>query len=290
MSKNKLLAMRESETMKNMKSLTTDHQSTVTVKSFNRIGDDLLKAKWYFLAILTALGVAYRYVFCEPLPFISLLVVGALGNIVFWMLGEYIVSQGFLFRYLQTKTISIIKDGCLSLDYILPDQFMPLYWASLWAIILNTGTAIYLYTTTPDLPIFIFLCFSLFLIWKLLSYHLYKIRQFLTKTISLKLVPACAEEKNFFRFPLSAFYGLPLGGGLSYLNWLFETKTLPWYYWLILPLFWPLGLAMVVHLRRGLDVLSDKERRLPIKMEGNKYVIQIDSKTAWAYWLLYFIV
>ncbi len=300
--------------------LKADFQSMV--ENLNRISDDLLKAKWYFLATIAAVGLAYLRILklteSKNLFHYSflILITSAVGNIVFWMIGEYIVSHGFLFRYIQTKVAKIeniaykgeknleklIRDpgkrsyyitNCfLSADYILPDQFLPLYLASFWLIILNTAVAISLYShkSTLSLTVFILVCFSLFLIWKLLSYHLYKIRQFLSRTVYLKLVPACAKEKDFFHFPFSVFYGLLPAGILSYLNWLLEIKAFPWYYWLILPVFWPVGLAIAAHLHRILDTLLDKERKLPVKREVNKYVVQIDRKIAWAYWLLYFIV
>jgi hypothetical protein len=62
---------------------------------------------------------------------------------------------------------------------------------------------------------FLLICFSLFLIWKFLDYHLYKIRQFFRKTAFFKFVPDYEDSKNnnkknedkdFFRFPLSPLY------------------------------------------------------------------------------------
>jgi len=290
--------------------LKTDFESMV--ENLNRISDDLLKAKWYFLATIAAVGTAYLHI--SDSTYFPILITSATANIIFWMIGEYIVSHGFLFRYIQTKVARIekivynqiksldeiirdpvkkskyIKCSFLNLEYVLPDQFLPLYWASLWLIVLNTGVAIWLLKLTPNFPIFMLLCFSLFLIWKLLSYHFYKIRQFFAQIAHLQIVPACAKEKNFFRFPLSVFHGFFGGGILSYLTWIFEIKALPSYYWLILPIFWPVVIAMIAHFQRILDILLDKERRIPVKKEGNKYVVQINTKIAWAYWLLYFIV
>ena len=298
--------------------LQTDFESMV--ENLNRISDDLLKAKWYFLATIAAVGIAYQrisdrtYFFISDSTYFPILITSAIANIIFWMIGEYIVSHGFLFRYIQTKVARIekiaynqiksleelirnpvkkskyIKCSFLNLEYVLPDQFLPLYWASLWLIILNTGVAIWLSKLTPNFPIFLLLCFSLFLIWKLLSYHFYKIRQFFTKTVRLQIVPACGKEKNFFHFSLHIFYGIPIGGILSYMTWLLEIKALPWYYWFVLPIFWPVVIAMMAHFQRILDILLDRERKLPLRKEGNKYVVQINRKIVWIYWLLYLVV
>jgi len=303
--------------------LTTDHESMT--ENLNRISDDLLKAKWYFLATIAALGIAYWRIYSgsdsalRDLPCYSFLIVSAVGNIVFWMIGEYIISHGFLFRFIQAKVAKIekiayksieslriiIRDptdetnyirNCryLSLDYILPDQFLPLYWASMWLIGINTGVAISLYQSGMDLLVFLLLCFSLFLIWKLLMYHSYKIRQFLKKTAFIQFVPACAKEIDFFCFPLSPFYGLPLGIVLCYLSWIFEFQLLPWYYWIVLPIFWPLALAMAAHFCRILDVFLDNERSLSVQAikEAHVYkcIVQVGRRIVWAYWLLYFIV
>jgi len=309
---------------KNNNFLETDFENMV--QNLNRISDDLLKAKWYFLATIAAVGIAYQrisdrtYFFISDSTYFPILITSAIANIIFWMIGEYIVSHGFLFRYIQTKVAKIekiaykqkqteslkklirdptekgryIRNSFLVLDYILPDQFLPLYWTTLWLIILNTGIGIklciWLSESTPNFPIFLLLCFSLFLIWKLLSYHFYKIRQFFTKTVRLQIVPACAKEKNFFHFSLHIFYGIPIGGILSYMTWLLEIKALPWYYWFVLPIFWPVVIAMMAHFQRILDILLDRERKLPLRKEGNKYVVQINRKIVWIYWLLYLVV
>jgi hypothetical protein len=85
----------------NMKFLETDFQSMV--ENLNRISDDLLKAKWYFLATIAAVGIAYWRIYDGDLPSYCFLIASAISNIVFWMIGEYIVSHGFCFAIFKQK-------------------------------------------------------------------------------------------------------------------------------------------------------------------------------------------
>jgi len=166
--------------------------------NLNYISNDLLKAKWYFLATLAALGLGYKYILelnnnifsPEQFPFL-LVIIFITGDVVLWLIGEYILSRGFLFRYIQSKLAEIekaeiehylyykniiidsrskelvkdprkrdnflfkdkdgekeSKDGKkerLFFDFFIPDQFIPLYWASIWEILINGLSAYIVY-------------------------------------------------------------------------------------------------------------------------------------------------
>jgi len=221
--------------------ITTDHESMI--ENMNRISDDLLKAYWYYLLALAALGTAYKTVFDlrKDVPaqyFVVIVIIALVGNIVFWKISEYAISHGFLFRYIQTKVAKIekimyplhpyaalsviIKDPTdfenfaknyegdkanekgwiLNMDHQLPDQFIPLYWAAMWLIVVNTVFAAIICRSNTGIYIFPFLLISLPFIMKLWRYYLHKIRQFVESNCDFTFDVQNCEKRppNFFEF------------------------------------------------------------------------------------------
>lgn len=207
--------------------LISDHESMV--ENLNRISDDLLKSYWHFLATIAALGTAYKYAY-EHQEFIF--VICLVGNIIFWLIGEYALSHGFLFRFIQTKMAKIekqyytdapkIKDPTdisnfiatsndkkyLQMDHVIPDQFIPIYWASIWLLIINTVFAIFFYTCEKSMLIKIALALSsLLLIWKLYIYYLYKIKKFIGDLCDFKFfIRKNSKKKDLFAIPYRWFF------------------------------------------------------------------------------------
>jgi hypothetical protein len=279
--------------------LIDDHSNMV--ENLNRIGDDLLKAKWYFLASISAIGLAYYYVlkgigcnnlnieclgikcnvfnnnpWCKPeKENILFFIICLVGNIIFWMISEYVISHGFLFRHIQAKAAKIEKEAYtedypelkkmikdpteesefvkdengkrrLMFDYMLPDQFNPLYWASFWIIIINTTFALFysLYSVDSNYlhwrSVFLYLLISLPLVSKIWRYYIHKIKQFIETNCNFKIVlPVC--NNNFFDFPNGAalwivLIGILLGEfamipDLSPWRWIVLSVFLLFYFW-----------------------------------------------------------
>ncbi len=254
--------------------LIEDHKSMV--ENMNRISDDLLKAYWYFLATIATLGFSYKTILdfankhklssldsLEPLKGIPLdniltnftfngtvfdtlgswvfFAVCLVGNIVFWKIGEYATSHGFLFRFVQARAAKIeniayeesisvhselrrlakdptdkkqwiSKENRLSIDHVLPDQFVPLYWASTWLIIINTAIAFTLQILLSKeaglewISPYVFV--SSLLIWKHWEYTLHKIKTFFNKSCAFNFIEdaayitggKCEEFFSFQRF------------------------------------------------------------------------------------------
>ena len=59
------------------KFLISNHESFV--KNLNKISDDLLKAKWYFIAAISAIGFAYKFVIEDS----KLLSISTMGPLMF---------------------------------------------------------------------------------------------------------------------------------------------------------------------------------------------------------------
>ena len=185
------------------------------IENLNRISDDLLQAKWWFLGVIAALGVAYTEILKVEwiaLRTYGIIIVSLIGNISFWFLSEYTLSHAFLYRFVQSQAAKIekefkldilIKDPSdrsyflkkdngterLSLEFMIPDQFVPIYWASFWLMIINTATAFVIHMKTYQtilvlqgpLEYNVFQWISIFLLtgipfmWKLWTYYLYKL-------------------------------------------------------------------------------------------------------------------
>lgn len=228
--------------------------------NLNYISNDLLKAKWYFLATLAALGLGYKYILelnnnifsPEQFPFL-LVIIFITGDVVLWLIGEYILSHGFLFRYIQSKLAEIekaeiehylyykniiidsrskelvkdprkrdnflfkdkdgekeSKDGKkerLFFDFFIPDQFIPLYWASIWEILINGLSAYIVYKILYKcdnykiiLPLII-IFISLLFISKLWDYYLYKLNKFVEEFCDFKIFFDENGKESIFHFP-----------------------------------------------------------------------------------------
>lgn len=280
--------------------LSKDHESMI--ENLNRISDDLKKAKWYFLATMSAIGLAYEYAY-SSYNFNGIshkeYIFGGIclaGNIIFWMISEYILSHGFLFRYIQSRAAEIerlaysgvssslsgkfakdpteenkfviYKDdkrlsGWLFFDYLLPDQFLPIYWASLWIVIINTisGLCFSFSIMKKDFERleFLFLVISLPLIWKLWHYHIHRLKQFVDVNCKFRIrLSSC--NNVFFEFPFRPMTGLLYGVFLigvinliwfvKYPNEYYDSSCYLWLIssFLILLYFWPVILGLSIHI------------------------------------------
>lgn len=207
--------------------------------NLNHISDDLLKAKWFFLATIAAIGTAYFKIFkSDKENWFAFIAVCLIGNIIFWLLSEYTLSHAFLFRFIQSKLAKIENDfkekskdpatkeyflfednekkRRFGTDYFIPDQFIPIYWASSWLIIINAIIATAL-LRRENIPlnivnenlyinswtrILILLFLSMPFIWKLWTYHCYKLSKFIKENCNFKIV-TCKEGKcnDYFELP-----------------------------------------------------------------------------------------
>jgi hypothetical protein len=219
----------------------------ILIENLNKISDDLLKIKWYFLASLGALGLSYQYILSKILytinekDFIAFLIViiGILGNIIFWLINEYILSHGFIFRFIQAKAANkenlffelfgyentldsridiYIKDPSdeskffkdvngtkkLCIYHKIPDQFVPIYWASVWAIVLNTIISIGLlkkYQCDEILYYILSIFFAVAFIYKIMRFYLFKIQQFIGSYCEFEIrYKIWNNEKDFYKF------------------------------------------------------------------------------------------
>ncbi|MFZ5452214.1 MAG: hypothetical protein ACOZF2_10160 [Thermodesulfobacteriota bacterium] len=252
---------------------TTEYR--VLIENMNKISENLLKAKWYFLAALASFGFTYSYIFQQQVKLIkiegnqlrlergielsssmltiAIFVAFFLGNIVFWLISKYCLSHGFLYRIIQAKAakkeiffskkLSDInenekerkenekerkrwikdpsekdhfyreiderkdKNGILK-DYFLPDQFYPIFWMSLWAIIANSMLTIILLIEYKliDNNIYYFILVgtpSMLMIFNLFSYLIDKINRYINSYCKFEINIAYHNE------PVP-FYSLPV--------------------------------------------------------------------------------
>jgi hypothetical protein len=213
-------------------------EHSILINNLNKISDDLLKSKWHFLASIATLGLSYSFIFntdynfpimTQQLVFIMCII----GDIIFWLISEYVISHAFLFRYIQAKAAQkeyyfyysvfnnkFIRDPSsikqfvifdynnnpiyLNIDYIIPDQFLPIYWASIWLILINTAFACLAIGQYNYHFNFILIIISLILILKLFCYVIYKINKFIDSFCDFKVkINIC--YKNEYSF----FYSIP---------------------------------------------------------------------------------
>jgi hypothetical protein len=245
----------------------SDHASLAD--SLNKISDDLVTAKWYFIATISAIGFAYKFIM-EDIKHLTIsglspsigdntfsaifmsnhidgneayfvFAICLVGNIILWLVSEYALSHGFLFRYIQGKAAVIetmfnpnndnhkkeyrkminnpydtkrfikLKNTRLkfSPDQTIPDQFVPLYWASTWLMVINSAFGYFVvykfckFTSCANsmfiIPLFI-LTSTLF-IRKLLHYYLYKFRQLLDKCEFIINTEKNMEKNKYFYYP-----------------------------------------------------------------------------------------
>lgn len=315
-------------------------EHSILIENLNRISDDLLKAKWYFLAAIASLGVGYSYIFQKTidsifiehykiilkksyeLPFtISIFALFLVGNIIFWLISEYIISHSFLFRYIQAKAaqkefyfnnkISIsngkfksknklfirdpsninkfvnIKNGTkfLNLDFFIPDQFIPIYWTSIWVIIINSILAIYLINDSDSFIIFFIPPLTLGFIFKILGYFIYKMNKFIYDDCTYRIF-----LKNYFNSKRKDFYSLPnvldyssCGLIISFLPLpflIFMNLSVPFmiYIFLIIWLLWFPILGVIVHFVKIFLQVPFWDLKGPlINIEARKIIIDIDN-------------
>lgn len=217
--------------------LISSHESNV--ENLNCISDDLLKVKWYFLATIASIGIAYYYILKEIslcLRNDAIYITFLIGNIIIFLISEYILSHGFLFRFIQSKIASIEEEYGqkpknpanvdyfliaskrkpfmrLNYDYFIPDQFVPIYWATIWAIILNTISGLLLINNINknnlnDSDIYLFISTALFMITKIWLYHLYKINKFVNENSNIKIYLFSLfsdTKRNFFDFHIKYY-------------------------------------------------------------------------------------
>ncbi len=148
-------------------------EHSTMLNNLNQISGQIKGFYWYFLASIGALGIGYKTILADDIQRLCLgqkacLIIGIclISNIVFWLIGEYAVSHGFLYRFIQAKAARaqkkawnsdfLTKDSANASKYIttkgeanyfyidnlLPDQFVPIYFAATWMIYLNGVFAI----------------------------------------------------------------------------------------------------------------------------------------------------
>ena len=228
------------------------------INNLNKISDDLLKAKWYFLATIATLGLSYSYIleYIERdikignltelkyhknyiMVVFAIFITCVIGNIILWLISEYIISHGFLFRYIQGKAAQkeklflnpfyktmdkFIRDPTiltekvydkkakrLYLDFIIPDQFVPIFWASLFLIIINSvvGILLIIFNLSSFIQIiisaFLFVLIvitMLMLIYKIIYYCIYKSDKFIRELCDYRIIiKVNKQDPDFFSFP-----------------------------------------------------------------------------------------
>lgn len=205
--------------------------------NINKISDGLLRAQWFSLATIAAIGTAYmnlvNSIKCMELKAFGYLIVCLSGNVIFWLISEYALSHGFLFRWMQYRLAKIEKIFDLSgiknpseekyfiiknkltnqlelrTDYFIPDQFVPIYWASTWFIVINTIISCFLnyrndYLICHKWVWVLYILFSLPLIWKTWRYHCYKLNKFIEdeEICNFKIIHNNSSIDNFYKFPM----------------------------------------------------------------------------------------
>ncbi len=321
------------------------------VGNLNKISDDLLKAKWYFLTTISAIGSAYYYVLSQDNKSNEYFyfAICLFGNIVFWVLSEYIVSHGFLFRSIQAKVarmekemytpgypmlVRLIKDPTdksnfietengaelLKFHYLLPDQFIPLYWASLWSILINTVVGLYFSSLAKnsdyDRLEFLFLLISIPLVWKIWMYHRHKLEEFVSKKTCCFEIVVCKDlnnkDKIFYEFPqwwirqYAPLFIIMLMIALAFFFVCFPVLygEVPFYLWSVssaslLFFFWPVIVGIAIHILHcifgfGEEFKKCKYFRPPISHNCETIFVDFQSGSLanlrWTLCLLYHIV
>jgi ABC-type Co2+ transport system permease subunit len=278
--------------------------------NLNHISDDLLRAKWFFLATIAALGTAYIKIYDSQSLHNkwSFWLICLVGNIIFWLLSEYTLSHAFLFRFIQARLAKIekmfkdstgdrnsikvaikikdptddetfIKNNRLFNDYFIPDQFLPIYWASTWLIIINSIICFLLCSISANSKltgnVFVakgFLFYSIFsnsksiifdhplfytlisvpFIWKLWTYYVYKLDKFIKENCTFKIIFNIQDP--YFKFPFLQSIIPCCSAFIIYLGiiWLttitFDFKDISLL--LIIAYFWPVLAGLVIHFLR----------------------------------------
>lgn len=254
----------------------------------NQISTGLLRAKWFFLGTIVAIGVAYGNIYtsdiCPFQKFWAMWTVCLVGNIVFWLVTEYALSHAFLFRFIQSQLAKIeimfsvpgydakikdpttpenfIKNDQLRVDQIIPDQFVPIYWASTWLILINSVVGYLAATSFKPLDYsstmiqWLYLTVGFPLIWKLWTYYGYKIDKYLDEQCQLRFV---AEEsgllqknRHYFLFPTApSLIFLAMGMAVIVFCRTFNIGTIDRHivaFWALASYFFPIVLGVLIHL------------------------------------------
>jgi len=252
-------------------------------------------AYWYLHSNLT-LYVCHNFIQSKELAHfqeIGYLIVCLTGNIIFWLISEYSLSHAFLFRNIQARLIAIEgkfsvprifndptcidkfvyydeadQKNRLVMEYMIPDQFVPIYWASTWLLIVNTSVSFLL---QHDHDIFkyesiFYVLISVPFIWKLWTYYCYKLNKFISETCSFKIIHKTTNGSYNDYYNLETFY-MSLAGStffvVGYLAYSFiplifyKEFTFEWqriFIFFILGWFWPVYLG-------GCPRIADGQRR-----------------------------
>ncbi|MCX5808524.1 MAG: hypothetical protein NTX36_04005 [Proteobacteria bacterium] len=285
----------------------------------NHISDDLLKAKWFFLASIAALGTAYLKI-CDSgclavdqkmwalwidQKMWALWIVCLVGNVIFWLICEYALSHAFLFRFVQGQlanietlfgTLGTIKDPTqarnyinfetdrLKIDFVIPDQFVPIYWASIWLMLINSSASFFLlwrsfYPCQDQLFMFgwLHMAVTFPLIWKLWTYHAYKIDKFLREICKLVFVrgdlgyidEGSLNTHLYFKFPtLPSVVALLVAMAFCLLIY-GRSSPHKFVFWGLCAYFFLVPLGIVVHVLRTILTLEIPPCCFP-KLQGGE--------------------
>jgi hypothetical protein len=269
-----------------------DYHRSLT-DNLNHISGDLLRAKWFFLASIAAMGTAYMKI-CDTynngIKTWGFLIICLIGNMIFWFISEYTLSHAFLFRFIQsrlakieklfgspgnikdpTETRTFIKDDRLEIDYIIPDQFVPIYWASTWLIIINSITIFFLQDfyahSKCSLHLWAYVAISVPFIGKLWTYYGYKLDKFIDENCDFKIVSG--KNEHYFKFPSGPsfiLFFLSITVYLVFSLWLkkfeFDLNTL--IFLGLIGYFWPVPIGIVIHFFRTFLRLDGCLRKIGI--------------------------
>jgi hypothetical protein len=184
-------------------------EHSAMLNNLNQISGQIKGFYWYFLASIGALGIGYKTILAGDIKGLCLeqqagfiITICLISNIVFWLIGEYAVSHGFLYRFIQAKVARAQKkawnsdfltkdsaaprkyirkgdDGSHSfyIDNLLPDQFVPIYFAATWMIYLNGVVAILILWQVIFINIWMIISIILFCLPFILKLWIYRIHK-----------------------------------------------------------------------------------------------------------------
>jgi hypothetical protein len=289
----------------------SDYHKSLT-DNLNHISDDLLRAKWFFLATIAALGTAYMKVYDSThgeIKMWSFLIICLIGNIIFWFISEYTLSHAFLFRFIQARMakiekmfelkgntkdpsddITFVRNDRLVIDNIIPDQFVPIYWASTWLIIINSIIGFILQTHyDPSKVVFqlwsyaiderLLYCalISVPFIWKLWTYYGYKLDKFINENCEFRIV--LDRHDYYFKFTfyqsfIPCFLVIAIYLALIFCLKITAFDTHTFLFYAIIGYFWPVPLGLIIHfLRTILRVDLNKIFTPKVSMENGNYKV-----------------
>lgn len=289
--------------MKNNNFFKEYHKSLLA--DLSKISDFYRNSMWYFLTTIAALGTAYLKIYNinSDVKNLFFLIISLTGNIIFWLLCEYALSHAFLYRFVQSKLAKIektydknklgkIKDPTditnfikingikkLEFDYFIPDQFVPLYWASIWLIIINTLFSSFLIGSTSKY-LFCNIFFSAALIMKILKYYLYKLNKFINENCKFRIVLENSNN-NFFELSSSILPSIILLIFFVIVKCICEDKFVydkSWLIFLFLIYFWQVLVWLIIHFLKTILNFNDDI----IKYINSRYEIQNSSDSMYS--------